>query len=157
MVFDKCQYGSRVGVEEVVYEAIVHAIQTFEPCFGLLVLGSVDFIEEAEVHDGFQVTVLRGREFGIHLPPGCISRFGNPGFAYGVVVGVFFVQLFHPVAHGVIVGIRISVHADTVDIGILNPPEAILYQVAIYVRVLLIKVRHSGNKPTVVHLVEIVL
>ena len=38
-----------------------------------------------------------------------------------------------------------------------NLPEAVLYQVAIYVWVLLVKVRHSGNKPTVVHLVEVVL
>ena len=157
MVFDKCQYGSRIRVEEVVYEVVVYTVQAFEPCLCLFGLGNVYLIEEAEVHNGFQVTVFRGREFGIHLPPGCISRFGNPGFAYGVVAGIFFVQLFHPVAHGVIVGIRISVHTDAVDIGVFNPPEAVLYQVAIYMRVLLVKVRHSGDKPTVVHLVEIVL
>ena len=60
VVFDECQYGSGVGVEEVVYEVIVYAVQSLEPSFGLFILGGVYLVKEAEVHNGLEVTVLGG-------------------------------------------------------------------------------------------------
>ena len=45
VVFDECQYGSGVGVEEVVYEVIVYAVQSLEPSFGLFILGGVYLVE----------------------------------------------------------------------------------------------------------------
>ena len=157
MIFDESQYGSRIGIQIIVYKIVVDTVQSFEPSVRLFILGRVDFVEEAEIHDCFQVTVARGGEFGVFLPPGCIGRFGNPGFAHRVVVGVFFVQFFHPVAHGIVIGIRVGVHPDAVDIGVLNPPQAVLQEVFVYVRVLLVEVRHGFHEPAVVHLVEIVL
>ena len=47
-----------LGVEEVVYEVIVYAVQSLEPSFGLFILGGVYLVEEAEVHNGLEVTVL---------------------------------------------------------------------------------------------------
>ena len=91
------------------------------------------------------------------MPPCGVCRFGYPCFAYGIVVGVFFIQFFHPVAHGVIVGVRVSIHADTVYVGIFNPPETVLNEIAVYMRVLLVEVGHGGYEPAVVHLVGIVL
>ena len=35
---------------------------------------------------------------------------------------------------------RVSVHADAVDVGEFNPPETVLYQVAVNVRILLVEV-----------------
>ena len=42
-----------LGIEEVVDEVIVYAIQAFEPGFGLFVLGNIYLIVEAEVHYSF--------------------------------------------------------------------------------------------------------
>ena len=50
-----------------------------------------------------------------------------------------------------------QVHADAVDVGEFNPPETVLNQVAVNVRVLLVEVRHGRYEPAVVHLVGIVL
>lgn len=73
MILDESQYGSRIGIQIIVYKIVVDTVQSFEPSVRLFILGSVDFVEEAEIHDCFQVTVARGGEFGVFLPPGCIE------------------------------------------------------------------------------------
>ena len=156
VVLDKGEYAGWVGIEEVVDEVVVHTVQSLEPGFSLFVLGDVYLVEETEVHHRLQITVLRCREFGVFLPPGGIGRFGNPCFAYGIVVGVFLVQFLHPLAHTVVVGIRVGIHTDAVDVGKFNPPEAVLDEISQHVRVLLVEVGHGGYKPAVVHLVEVV-
>ena len=157
MILYESQHGCGIGIQIIVYKVVVYPIQTFEPGVGLFVLGCVDFVEETEVHHSFQVTVAWGGEFGIFLPPGCVGRFGYPGFAYRVIVGIFFIQFLHPVAHGIVVGIRVSIHPDAVDIGIFNPPQTVLQEIFVYVRVLLVQVGHGFHKPAVIHLVEVIL
>ena len=131
MILDESQYGSRIGIQIIVYKIVVDTVQSFEPSVRLFILGRVDFVEEAEIHDCFQVTVARGGEFGVFLPPGCIGRFGNPGFAHRVVVGVFFVQFFHPVAHGIVIGIRVGVHGFH-EPAVVHLVEIVLRGIRIY-------------------------
>ena len=91
------------------------------------------------------------------MPPGSVWRFGNPCFTYGVVVGIFFIQFFHPIAHGIIVGVRISIHTDPVYVGIFDPPETVLDEVAVNMRIFLIEIGHGSYEPAIVHLAKIIL
>ena len=49
-----------LGVEEVVYEVIVYAVQSRNQVSVCSFFGGVYLVEEAEVHNGLEVTVLGG-------------------------------------------------------------------------------------------------
>ena len=57
VVFDECHDIRRVLVEIVVDERVVDAVVAVPPTIGLLVLGLVEFVEEREVHNRFELRV----------------------------------------------------------------------------------------------------
>ena len=147
MVFDECHHTGGVGVEVVVAERVVQAVHATPPVIGLLMLGRVEFLLEREVHDGLQVAVLV-RQLGVFLPGSGIGGVGHPRLADGVEVGIFLVQLLHPLCHRLTVGIGIGVHTDAVDAYGLYPPDAVLDEVAHQVRILLVQVGHGRYEPS---------
>ena len=92
------------------------------------------------------------------LLPGCgVGRLRHPRLTHGVEVGILVVQLLHPLGHGVSIGIGIGIHADAVNAYSLYPPDAVLDKVAHQVRIALVQVGHSGNKPALSGLLEVYL
>ena len=110
-------------------------------------LGRIQLLLEREVHNGLQVAVLV-RQAGVFLPCSGIGRIGYPRLTYGVEVGIFLVQLLHPLGHRPTEGIRIGIHADAIDAGRLNPPLRVLDEVAHQMGILLIEVGHGRDKPS---------
>ena len=154
MVLDKGHHTRRVRVEVVVYKRAVKAVQSFLKTVGLFILRLTELVVEREVHHRFQVRVSLS-EFRVFLPSSGISRLCDPCLTYGVEVGIFFVNLFHPLGHSICVGIRISVHADAVDANGLNPPHAVLDEVAQEVWIMLIQIWHRGYEPAFGCLLEV--
>ena len=146
MVLDEGHHAGGVGVEVVIDERAVEAVQTIPPGVGLFVLGLIELVEEGEVHHGLQVGVVC-RELGVFLPGGGIGGLCHPGLSHGVEVGVFLVELLHPLGHRVGIGVGIGVHADAVDADGLNPPDGVLDEVAHQVGVMLVEVGHGGHEP----------
>ena len=119
-------------------------------------LGTIDAVEEGEVHYGLQITVFLG-EFAVFLPSCSIGRFGYPSLTYRIEVRIFVVQGLHPKCHSISVGIRISIHANAIDSNGLYPPLAVLNQVFHHMRVSLIQIWHWRHKPSIHGLMEICL
>ena len=55
VVLDEGQHVRRVGIEIVIAETVVDAVESLPPVVGLLVLGLIELVEETEVHNGFQI------------------------------------------------------------------------------------------------------
>ena len=49
--------------------------------------------------------------------------------------------------HRIGIGIRVGVHTDAVDADSLNPPDAVLNEIAHEMGIVLVQVGHGGNKP----------
>ncbi len=154
MVLDECHHALWIWIEIIVAEHVVDAIHTIPPIIGLLVLGTIDAVEEGEVHHGRQIAVLLG-EFAILLPSGGIGWLGNPSLAHGIEVWILVVKHFHPVRHRITVGVWVGVHADAVDAHGLYPPLAVLYQVLDDVWVALVEIWHAWHKPSIHRLMQI--
>ena len=154
MVLKECHNIRRVGVEIVIYEVVVYAVETIPPGVGLLVLCLIDAVVEGEVHNGWQIAVLL-TELGVFLPCRCVGWFCHPCLAYGVEVRIFLADNLHPLCHGVAVGIRISVHTDAVDTHCLYPPDTVLDEILDDVGIALVEVGHGGYKPSVNGLVQV--
>ena len=146
----------RVVIEIVIAETVIDAVESLPPVVGLLVLGLIEFVEETEVHNGFQIAVHRA-ELGVLLPGGGVGGLGDPCLAHGVEVGILSVEHFHPLCHGLSVGIRIGVHADTVDARSLYPPLTVLDEVAHEMGIALVEVGHGLDKPSVNGFLHILL
>ena len=148
VVFDEGEHARRIGVEIVVAEDVVDAVEALPPVVGLLVASQREAVEEGEVHDRLEITVLRA-EARVFLPGRGIGRLRHPGLAHTIEVGILRVDGLHPGRHGLAVGIGIGVHADAVDGGRLDPPDTVLDEVAHDVGVALVEVGHGGDKPSV--------
>ena len=57
MVLDEGHDAARVGVEVVVDETVVDAVEALPPIIGLLILRHIEFVEEAEIHHRLQIRV----------------------------------------------------------------------------------------------------
>ena len=55
----------------------------------------------------------------------------------------------HPLAQKRLVGVKPGIHAERVELSLLDPPEAVLNQVASAMRVASVDVGHGTHKPTV--------
>ena len=154
VVLDESQHVFRVGIEIVVAERVVDAVEPLPPGVGLLVLGLVDLVEEGEVHHRLEVGIAVG-EFGVLLPGGGIGRFGHPRLADGIEIGVFLAEHLHPPCHRLTVGVGVGIHAYAVDAGILDPPLGVLYEIGHEVGVALVEIGHGGHKPSVDRLVQV--
>ena len=154
VVLDESHHTRRVRIEVVIDKRVIEAVQTLPETIGLLVLGLSQFVEETEVHDGLQVGI-GFCEFRVLLPGGGIGGLGHPGLTHGVEVGVLVVEFLHPLGHGIVISIRIGVHADAVDAYSLNPPDAVLDEIAHEVGVMLVEVGHGRHEPTLGRLLEV--
>ena len=148
VVFDEGEHARRIGVEIVVAEDVVDAVEALPPVVGLLVAGQREAVEEGEVHDRLEIAILRA-EARVLLPGRGIGRLRHPGLAHAIEVGILRVDGLHPGRHGLAVGVGIGVHADAVDGGRLDPPDTVLDEVAHDVGVALVEVGHGGDKPSV--------
>ena len=81
----------------------------------------------------------------------------KPAFANDVEPRILACHGAVPTRHSLHVGIRIGVHADAVDSGILNPPDGVLDKICHQVGVALIEVGHTRHKPSVDGVLEVVL
>ena len=61
VVLDEGHHARRIGIKVVVDEVVVNAVQAGSEAVGVLALGLVYLVVEAEVHDGLQVAVLLGQ------------------------------------------------------------------------------------------------
>ena len=147
MVLDEGHHTRRIRIEIVVDERVVEAIQTVPPSICLFVLRLVQFVEEREVHHGLQIGILLSK-FRVLLPSRGISRLRHPSLTYGIEVGIFLIDLFHPLGHRIGISIGIGVHADAIDTNGLDPPDAVLNQVAHQMGIVLVQIRHRRHEPS---------
>ena len=148
VVLYECHHALWVRIEIVVAEHVVDAVHAVPPVIGLLVLRTVDAVEEGEIHYGWQITVLF-RKLAILLPCGSIGRLGHPSLTHGIEVRIFLAQHLHPVCHRITVGVWIGIHADAVDAHGLYPPLTVLNQILDDVRIALVQIWHRWNKPSI--------
>ena len=122
VVVEHGEHMLRVFIKIIESEAVVDGVKSGEA--GALCLeGIASEHHGGEIHHGGEVGVDAGCvQAATFLPEGGAGSFAIPTFAHDVVVGVFVKHCGEPFAHSFGVGIRMSVHADTVDAGIFNPP-----------------------------------
>ena len=73
----------------------------------------------------------------------------HPRLAKHIKLRLKGLYLGHPLAQKRLVGVEPGVYAERVELGLLDPPEAVLNKVAGEVRVASVDVGHGTHKPTV--------
>ena len=58
VILDECHHALWVRIEIVVAEHIVDTVHAIPPVIGLLILRTIDAVEEGEIHNGWQIAVL---------------------------------------------------------------------------------------------------
>ena len=154
VILNESHHTRRVRIKVVITERIVKTIQTVPPGIGLFILGLVQLVKKREVHHRLEIGVLLS-QLGIALPGCRVSGLRNPGLTNSVEIGIFRIELLHPLSHRIGIGIGIGVHTDTVNTNGLYPPDTVLNQITHQMGVMLVEVWHRGHKPTFGGLLQI--
>ena len=110
---------------------------------------------QGEVHDGRQVAVETVFIGIAPLPVGKLGNRGGPTFAHDVELWVLLHHRLAPVAHGYLFVVGVGVYTETVEVGILNPPDSPLDEVVECVGIVEVHIDHRGHKPSALLDVEV--
>ena len=143
----------RIGVEPIVRQGNVDVEEASRGAVGGVVRireGVRGEEDQVEVHHGLQVGVPFLVQDGTLLPPGREAGTDRiPGLAGDVEVRIFLHRFLAPAGAEEGVHIRMGILADTVDAGVLDPPDTVLDQVVGDQRIVLVQVGHTAVEPAV--------
>ena len=130
MIFCKDEQIVDVFIQKVVRKVVVELHHTFVPrrCG----TESLSYrIEEREVHYRRQVGViaLYRTDRAILLPIRHLCALSKPYLAHNVEIRIFISNGFRPLGNTCFVVIRISIHTQTVEVGVFYPPNRVLGEV----------------------------
>ena len=136
----------RIGIKIIIAERIVETIVSAPPVIGNLMRCRVYLLLEREIHNGLQIAVDVA-QLTVFLPGSSIGRLRDPCLTDGVEIGIFVIELFHPLSHRLAESVGIGIHADAINVGSLNPPDAVLDEITHEVRIVLVEVGHGIDEP----------
>ena len=146
-----------VGVQKIFRYYLVALQQSVAPTFAVVTKCGAHSLLQREVHHTGQVGVVAIRVTCIGLPV-CHLRGGTcPALAYDIDTGILVAYGFGPLGDRHFLVVRIGIHAQSINIHSLNPPDCPLLEVFEHVGVVEVHVWHRGVEPTAVHTQEISL
>ena len=145
-----------IGIDEVARQIVVEFHQSGIIIGALFVHHRVEQVHQREVHHAAQLAV-QFREFRILLPVGNARCTVDPSLSYNHKAGIFAFERQIPVAHHLLVTIRIGVLSDAVDLGIFHPPDTALDEIVLHERIALVPVGHIVGEPSVGSVLQVPL
>ena len=137
----------QVLVREILGQDRVDPRHALVPPDLVLGKGAEHRLLEREVHDAGQMAV-EAVPVGIpRLPVGDLRDVHVPAFAHDVHLRVLAADRLAPLGHRLGLVVRVGVHAEAVQARVLDPPHRPLLEVAQYVRVVQVHVRHRRDEP----------
>ena len=139
-----------IGIHIIHSKHIVHACEAVAPTLSIGFERLADSLLEREVHDRRHVAIEAVVVVGATLPVSYGRGRACPTFAYDIEVRIFVHDGFNPLASRNHLDIWVGVNAQTIEVGILNPPDSPLLEIFEQIRVLEVHIRHWAVEPSAV-------
>ena len=110
---------------------------------------------QGEVHNRLEVRVEAILVHIITLPICELRNRRGPHLTNNIEVGVLRHNGLAPLAHRHLLVVGVCIHAETIQIGVLDPPYSPLLEVVEQILVVEIHIGHRAVKPSALHLIEV--
>ena len=157
VIVEKGQQIHRIGIHQILRIIVIEPVEAAGPVGSFFVEGFVHQPLQGEIHYRGKIAVTWGSQLAVFLPEGDEDIAVEPRFAHNVEMWVFRQHLFAPLGHEIEISIRMRVLTDAVDTGKFYPPDTRLDEVAGYMAVALIQVRHYFGEPSICGYLALIL
>ena len=147
MVGEESEEVGDIVVHEVLGQHGIHAGHALVPPHLILAQSGMDGMLQREVHHGGQVGIEAVLVGIVLLPIGHLRDVVVPALAHDVHIGILLQHGLAPLAHGAGLVIGIGVYPETVQIGVLYPPDSPLLEILENVGVVQVHIRHGRHEP----------
>ena len=147
----------KVMVHEVMRKDVVDTEDAFAPAGVVLVQTCTESVMKRKVHDGREVRIEAVLVLVSTLPVCKLRNRNSPAFSHDVEVRILVHDSLAPLSHRLLLVVRICVHAESIEVSPLDPPDGPLLEILEDERVVKVHVHHRGVEPSAFLDIEVLL